>query len=149
MTYLHQNAALPDPRYEAQFYAGVPTKRAIAWVLDVVAITALTVLAGILTLTLAWWLWPLAYLTIGLIYRIGTLASGSATPGMRLMGIELRGADGHRLDGVQATLHVAGYYATMAFFLPVLASIATILATPQRQSLTDLVLGTAAINRPG
>ncbi|MEM7642358.1 MAG: RDD family protein [Pseudomonadota bacterium] len=149
MTYLHQSSALPDPHYEAQFYAGVPLKRAIAWVLDVIAITALTFLAGILTLTLAWWLWPLAFLTIGLVYRIGTLASGSATPGMRLMGIELRGADGEPLDGVQAALHVVGYYATMAFFLPILATVATVLATQRRQSLTDLVLGTAAINRPG
>ncbi|MEM8824050.1 MAG: RDD family protein [Pseudomonadota bacterium] len=149
MTYLHQTSGLPDPHYDGQFYAGVIPKRAIAWLLDVVAITALTFLAGILTLTLAWWLWPLAYLTIGLIYRIGTLAGGSATPAMRLMGIELRGHDGQRLDGMQAALHVIGYYATMAFVLPMLATLISVFVTDRRQSLTDLVLGTAAINRPG
>ena len=64
------------------------------------------------------------------------------------MGIELRGHDGERLDGLQAALHVGGYYLSVAFFLPILASIGAMFVTGRRQGLTDLVLGTAAINRP-
>jgi uncharacterized RDD family membrane protein YckC len=149
MTYLTHGTALPDPDTEPRFYEGIPLKRGLAWIVDIVLITAMTFLAGIVTLTLAWWLWPLTYLAIGFLYRVGTLANGSATWGMRLFGIELRDAGARRLDGLQALLHVGGYYATMAFVLPALASAAAILGTPRRQGLTDLVLGTAAINRPG
>ncbi|MEM7489311.1 MAG: RDD family protein, partial [Pseudomonadota bacterium] len=139
MTYLTHGTALPDPETGAQFYDGVVFKRGLAWLVDATAITALTILAGILTLTIAWFFWPLVALTIGLFYRIGTLARSSATPGMRLMGIELRGHDGDRLDGVQATLHVVGYYASVTFILPLIASVGAILVTSRRQSLTDLV----------
>ncbi|MEM7709704.1 MAG: RDD family protein [Pseudomonadota bacterium] len=149
MTYVTHGTALPDPHHEAEFYSGVALKRGLAWVVDVSAITALTVVAGILTLTVALFFWPLVFLGIGLLYRIGSLVRSSATPGMRLMGIELRDHDGERLDGMQAGLHVLGYYASMTFVLPQLATIAAILTTPRRQGLTDFVLGTAAINRPG
>jgi uncharacterized RDD family membrane protein YckC len=148
MTFLSQEGGLPDPHHDAEFYSGVPTKRAIAWIVDIVAVTLLTVLAGILTLTVAFFLWPIAFLAIGAVYRIGTLARWSATPGMLLMGIELRSPDGGRFDGLQAILHVLGYYASMSFVLPQVASVAAMVATPRRQGLTDLVLGSAAINRP-
>ncbi|WP_179379655.1 RDD family protein [Jannaschia marina] len=141
--------ALPDPIAEPQFYDGVLPKRAFAWVVDVAIITFLTVLAGIATLTLGFFLWPLFFVAIGALYRISTLANRSATWGMRLVGIELRDHDGERFDTTRSALHVAGYYVSMMFVLPMLASIAAMLVTDRRQSLTDLVLGTAAINRPG
>jgi uncharacterized RDD family membrane protein YckC len=149
MTYVTSATALPDPHHDPAFYDGVPTKRGLAWVVDILLITGLTFLAGIVTLSVAWWLWPLAYLAIGAIYRISTLANRSATWGMRLVGIELRRQDGERFDGTTAVLHVAGYYASMTFILPTIASIAAVLMTERRQSLTDLLLGSAAINRPG
>lgn len=148
MTYLTHSTALPDPFREPAFYDGVLVKRGIAWGLDLLLITLLTVLAGILTLTIGFFLWPIFFVGIGLIYRVGTLASGSATWGMRLMGIELRGHDGERFDVVQSALHVLGYYGSMTFVLPALASIGAMMVTDRRQGLTDLLLGSAAINRP-
>ncbi|MFO6463250.1 RDD family protein [uncultured Jannaschia sp.] len=148
MTYLTATTALPDPVDQPEFYNGVLAKRALAWIVDVALITGFTIVAGILTLTLAFFLWPVAFIAIGALYRIGTLASGSATWGMRLMGIELRGPSGDRFDGMQSMLHVLGYYASMSFVLPALASIAAMFVTGRRQGLTDLVLGSAAINRP-
>jgi uncharacterized RDD family membrane protein YckC len=149
MTFLTHGTSLPDPVIDARFYDGVPLKRGLAWVVDIVLVTILTFLAGLFTLSLLWWVWPVTYLAIGFLYRVGTLAGGSATLGMRLFGIELRDAGCRRLDGMQALLHVGGYYATMAFVLPAVASAGAILATPRRQGLTDLLLGTTAINRPG
>ncbi|MBM2577007.1 RDD family protein [Jannaschia sp. Os4] len=141
---------LPDPHAEAEFYDGVVVKRGLAWVVDVALIHAATFVAGILTLTLAWWLWPFVAMGIGLVYRVATLASRSATWGMCLFGIELRDGGGQRLDGPTAALHVLGYYASITFaLLPALASAVAMLVTERKQGLTDLVLGTAAINRPG
>ncbi|WGH78518.1 RDD family protein [Jannaschia ovalis] len=149
MTAMTYAAGLPDPIHQPEFYEGVVSRRALAWIVDILIITGFTFLAGLLTLTLAFFLWPVAFVAIGAVYRIGTLASGSATWGMRLMGIELRDHRGERFDRVQSVLHVFGYYLSISFLLPALASIGAMLATERRQGLTDLVLGTAAINRPG
>lgn len=144
----HRQTALPDPVTEPQFYDGVLVKRSLAWVVDVVIITALTIVAGLATLTIGFFLWPIFFIVIGTLYRVSTLANRSATLGMRLMGIELRGHDGHRFDTAASVLHVLGYYGSMMFVLPMLASIVAMVVTDRRQSLTDLVLGSAAINRP-
>jgi uncharacterized RDD family membrane protein YckC len=142
-------AGLPDPHRAPEFYQGVLPKRALAWVVDVALVHGATFVLGILTLTLAWWLWPLVALALGFAYRVSTLAGRSATWGMRLMGIELRDHHGQRLDLPSATLHTVGYYVTLSFALPVLASVGAMLVTDRRQGLTDLVMGTAAINSPG
>jgi len=91
--------ALPDPDHDHVFYDGVPAKRLFAWLVDVVIVVAITFLLGLVTLSLLWWLWPVTFITVNFIYRAGTIATGSATWGMRLMNIELRGATGARLSG--------------------------------------------------
>ena len=148
MTITSHVARLPDPDVEPAFYEGVMAKRGLAWAVDLLVIAALTVLAGLATLTVAFFFWPVVFLTIGFVYRVATIASGSATWGMRLMGIELRGQDGARFDVVQAVLHVGGYYASWAFVVPAFASMVAMAVTARRQGLTDLLLGSAAINRP-
>jgi uncharacterized RDD family membrane protein YckC len=150
MTYLDQAPdMLPDPDREPAFYSGVAAKRAFAWILDMVAVTLLTILASLLTFFVGFFFFPILFVAIDLAYRVATIAGGSATPGMRLMGIELRDHRGQRLDGAQAVIHTGGYVASWAFFLPQVASMAAMLVAGRRQGLTDLVMGTAAINRPG
>ena len=127
MTTLAPASCLPDPAIEPAFYDGVLVKRGIAWIVDIVVITALAVVAGVLTLGVGFFLWPVVFLGIGALYRLATVAAGSATWGMRLMGIELRGHDGARLDPLQALLHVSGYYVSMTFVVPALASVATMM----------------------
>jgi uncharacterized RDD family membrane protein YckC len=68
---------------------------------------------------------------------------------MRLAAIEFRRFDGGPLDPLTAFLHTLGYTVSWAMVLPQLASIACMLVTPRGQGLSDLVLGTVAINRPG
>ncbi|MEM6610420.1 MAG: RDD family protein [Pseudomonadota bacterium] len=141
--------SLPDPDVQAEFYANVPIKRLFAWIADVFLVTLATLLAGVFTLGIGWLFFPLFYLGIDFAYRTLTLSSGSATFGMRLMAIEIRNSSGRRLDAPEAALHVLAYMVCTGFVLTAFASIAMMILGPRRQGLHDLVLGTAAINRPG
>jgi uncharacterized RDD family membrane protein YckC len=148
MTMTHDPAwGLPDPVTQAEFYADVPTKRLLAWIVDTVLIVALTALVVLFTAFTALFFLPLAFLAVGFLYRWVTIANRSATPGMRLLAIELRAGDGGRLDPMLAGLHTLGYSLSMAIFPLQLVSIALMLMTDRKQGLTDHVLGTAAVNR--
>ncbi len=138
---------LPDPSLHPQFYASVPTKRLIAWLIDLVLIVALCVLALPLTGFLGLFFWPLMLLVIGFVYRVVTLATGSATWGMRFAGVELRGPDGARFDLSLALAHTVGY--TISFAIPILQAISVVmmLTAARGQGLTDTFLGTTALNR--
>ncbi|MCL3882475.1 RDD family protein [Marivita sp. GX14005] len=138
---------LPDPVLQPEFYDSVLFKRALAWVVDVAVIVILLVPVVVLTAFIGLFFLPFLYLVVGFLYRTATLANGSATWGMRLMAIELRDAQGQRLDTVQALLHVSGYLLSISVFPLQLVSIAMMLLTERRQGLTDMLLGTAMINR--
>lgn len=148
MTMTHDPAwGLPDPVTQAEFYDDVPTKRLLAWLVDTVLIVALTALVVLFTAFTALFFLPFAFLAVGFLYRWVTIANRSATPGMRLLAIELRAGDGGRLDPMLAGLHTLGYTMSMAIFPLQLVSIALMLMTERKQGLTDHVLGTAAVNR--
>ncbi|MFC3117841.1 RDD family protein [Jhaorihella thermophila] len=138
---------LPDPYRQPEFYAYVPTKRLVAWVIDTIVILALSLLAVVLTAFVGAFFWVFLYTVIGFAYRVVTITNGSATWGMRFAGIELRNAWGERLDMGTALAHTAGY--TVSIILPILQviSIVMMLTSPRKQGLTDAFLGTAMINR--
>ncbi len=137
---------LPDPEARPEFYAGVPAKRALAWLVDSVLIFVLTSIAALLTV-IVFFVWPLLFLLIGFLYRWVTIANGSATPGMRVFSIEFRDRDGRRFDSTTAFLHTAGYSISIAAFPLQLISIALMLISPRGQGLTDHILGSAAVQR--
>lgn len=143
---------LPDPERDAQFYEGVPLRRFMAWVIDVLIVLAIGVplatLFGIVTLFAGFALFGLIVAGVGFAYRTLTLASGSATWGMRFTGIEFRRHDGSRFDGVTALMHTALYAVCMSVFVLQLVSCVTIVGSRYRQSLGDMLLGTTAIHRP-
>jgi uncharacterized RDD family membrane protein YckC len=141
-------SALPDPDYDSAFYDGVPAKRLFAWVIDVVIVTAITFLLGLLTLSLLWWVWPLVYVAVTFLYRAGTIASGSATLGMRLMNIELRNPLGRRFTGGEAILHTLAFMVCTAFVLLQIISVAMMGFGSRHQGLHDLLIGSVMINRP-
>jgi uncharacterized RDD family membrane protein YckC len=139
---------LPDPVREPEFYAGVTVKRGFAWVIDsAVTLTFCLLVLPFTAFTALFW-WPVLWLIVGFLYRWTTLSSGSATWGMRLMAIQIRDRDGSRLDPSVAFAHVLGYTVSVAVLPLQLASIAVMIALGRGQGLTDLALGTAAINRP-
>ena len=138
---------LPDPDRQPQFYDGVTTKRLVAWIIDMILIGGVCFLIGVMTLSVAFFFWPLLVLIIGFFYRIMTLSAGSATLGMRFTGIEFRTAEGALFDGQMALLHTAGYSVSMAIFPLQIISIILMLTGSRGQGLTDNFLGTVALNK--
>lgn len=139
--------ALPEPETHPELYADTVSKRFIAWVVDVLLISVVTMLIVPFTAFTALFFLPLLYAAISFLYRWWSLASRSATPGMRLTSIELRTSTGQRLDTGTALLHTAGYFVSVAIFPLQLISIILMLMSGRKQGLTDHILGTAAINR--
>ncbi len=138
---------IPDPLTQPEFYDDIPTKRAIAWVVDSLIVLVLCLLILPFTAFTGLFFFPLLWLCVGFVYRSATIARGSATWGMALTAIEFRARDGARLDSSIALLHTAGYSFSILFFPLQFASILAILTTQRRQSLVDMTLGTVAINR--
>lgn len=138
---------LPDPERQSAFYEGVTVKRGIAWVIDFVITMVLVVPMLIFTAGLGIFFLPVLFFLVGFAYRVLTIASGSATWGMRMMAIELRNAFGERLDLTQAFLHTLVY--TISLSVPVIqvASVICMFVTERGQGLTDMALGTVALNR--
>ncbi len=64
-----------------------------------------------------------------------------------MMAVELRNHRGARFGFAEALIHTLGYSLSMAFVLPQVISVALMAMSPRGQGLTDLVLGSAAINR--
>jgi uncharacterized RDD family membrane protein YckC len=138
---------LPDPEHSPAAYAGVPFKRLVAWLIDGIAIFALTFVASVLTLGIGFLVFFGLMLLIGFVYRAISLAAASATPGMWFAGVELLNDRGERFDGTAAFLHTLGYTVSVAIPILQVASIVLMLVSARRQGLTDHILGTAAVNR--
>lgn len=138
---------LPDPERYPEFYADIPAKRLIAFLVDMLLIGLITVALIPFTAFTALFYLPLLGLVVSFAYRTLTLARGSATPGMRLVAIELRTHRGERFDLVTAAAHTLIYSVAISMVLPQVISVALMLITPRRQGLPDLALGTAAVNR--
>jgi uncharacterized RDD family membrane protein YckC len=145
MTDLMSNAQ-PDPERHAAFYSGVPAKRAMAWIIDTIFVTLIVVLIALITALTALFILPLVWLSVGFLYRWVTISGRSATWGMRLMSIELLDRYGQRFDAATAFLHTLGYSLSMAFVLPQILSVGLMLVSRRGQGLTDMVLGSVAIN---
>ena len=137
----------PDPDIQPQFYQGVPSKRLFAWVLDMVIIIGICLAILPFTAFTGLFFFPFLMLCVGFIYRTVTLTTRSSTWGMRLMSVELRRSDDHPLDGTTALLHTLGYSISFAMPLLQLISIVLMLTSARRQGLTDMVLGTVALNQ--
>ncbi|MGH1330573.1 MAG: RDD family protein [Paracoccaceae bacterium] len=138
---------LPDPETQAEFYADVPAKRLVAFVIDTVIVSLLTLIIIPFTLFTALFYLPFLWLVVGLAYRIITLTNGSATPGMRLTGIEMRDSSGARFGLGLAAAHTILFAISMSMFFPQVASIILMMTGERAKGLSDHILSTAAINR--
>lgn len=137
----------PDPARAPQFYTSVPSKRLIAWVIDIAVTLLLTLLFIPFTAFTGLFFFPVFAMLIGFAYRTLTIAASSATWGMRMMSIELRDARGERFDFGQALIHTLGYSFSFAFVLIQFVSVILMLGSARGQSLIDLALGSVMINR--
>jgi uncharacterized RDD family membrane protein YckC len=143
---------LPDPERDSQFYAGVQSRRLVAWAVDVTVIllvgVPLALVIGVMTLGIGFAIFPLILMGVGFVYRIITIANRSATWGMRIMGIELRRHDGTRFDLGTAVMHTAIYTFCIGVVLLQLASMLCMATTRFGQGVPDFMLRTTMINRP-
>lgn len=144
MTFTH----LPDPELDAQFYDGVTAKRLVAWVIDVCIVFGLVLAAIMLTFGLIAFIFPLMVLALNIGYRAWAIHKWSATLGMRAVGIELRNAAGDKLDTAQAIGHTVIFVFAFATVIGALVNMVMMLVTDRGQGLSDMILGTTAINRP-
>lgn len=140
-------SGLPDPDTQGEFYADVPMKRLVAWVIDAALIFLAALLISLLTIGIGFFFFGVLIVAIAFIYRTVSLANRSATPGMRLAAIELRNHRGERFDLATAALHTLAYQVSVSMVLPQIVSIVLMLTTARAQGLTDHALGTAAVNR--
>jgi len=140
-------SALPDPDTSPGFYEGVAVKRGLAWLADTVIVALIAAVLATIPLFIGWFIYPLIFLAVNVIYRIATISRSSATPGMQIFNIELRTHQGQALDGGTAVLHTVLFLFASAFLIPQLISIGLMLGTPRGQGLHDLVVGTVALNR--
>lgn len=145
-------AGLPDPIHDAQFYAGVRARRLVAFIIDFVVTAVISVLAtllfGVATLGVGFALAAPIGAVVGFLYRYFTIARASATPGMALVGVELRRRDGGRFDGWEAAVHTALFTVMFVTVLPQIVSVAMMAFGRDGRGLHDAVLGSALINRP-
>ena len=137
---------LADPDTQPEFYASVAPKRAIAWVIDTVAIILLCVLIVPFTAFIGLIFFATLYFVIGFLYRLITITGGSATLGMRLMAIEFRDASGRRFDLSTAFWHTTGYTVWWMFAPLQFVSAILMLVSSRGQGLSDHILGTTVLN---
>ncbi|QMU59952.1 MAG: RDD family protein [Boseongicola sp.] len=138
---------LPHPETHPDFYEDVVSKRFMAWLVDVVIISALTAILTVFTLFTALFFLPFFYAVVSFLYRWIGLSRHSATLGMRLFSLEFRRDDGSKFDGSTAFMQVAGYFVSLAIFPLQLVSIVMMLMSERRQGLTDMVLNTVMLNK--
>jgi uncharacterized RDD family membrane protein YckC len=138
---------LADPLTQPQFYRDVAAKRFLAWIIDMIVVALFSLVIVPFTAFVALFFFFALMAVVSFIYRVITLTTGSATWGMRLMAIEIRAANGARLDLGQAFFHTLGYTISWAVAPLQLISIVLMATSNRGQGLTDMVIGTAALNR--
>ena len=145
----------PYDQFTRTDFENVLFRRAIAYGIDVIFIAILGAIAvgigsviGVLSLGL---LWPLIAALLSILpFAYHTLTIGSpdsATPGMRIMGIEVRTWDGRRPGYVQAAFQTICFYGSIALTSFIILIVA--LFNKRNRTLHDYVAGTVIINRRG
>jgi uncharacterized RDD family membrane protein YckC len=145
----------PNPAYTApedwRAYSGVLSRRVFAFVIDYLIVGLLWIPAavvvfflGIITLGLGWFLYPVLYVVVALLYFGLTLGGPSqATPGMRVMGIALMRADGRPMDFLTAVVHMVLFWILNSVLTPLILLAGLFL---ERSRLVhDLLLGTVMV----
>jgi len=139
---------------DTAYFSDIVGKRIIAHIVDSAILLAIMlplgffmVLGAVATLGLLAIPFAFAFLALRFIYYVSfTAGPRSATPGMRLLGIELRRVDGGRPDFLQAFLRLSIYYVSVALLTPLI--LLAVLFNDQRRTLHDLLSETLVVNRP-
>ncbi len=144
--------APPDPLTEPDLFDSVLPRRAMAYVLDLVLIAALTVgfwlvfgVAGILTFGM---LTPLGLVVLAILpvaYHTFFIGRNGATPGMAVFDLEVRSWTGRPADTSQAFLTTVLFYASVG--LTAWLVLLVPLFTDRNRTLHDILAGTIVLRR--
>jgi uncharacterized RDD family membrane protein YckC len=115
------NRAIPDPIQHSEYYEGVISRRVIAYVIDLMLfglIYVAAVLGGVIvsiaTFGLLSVLVAVILACLAPAYHVLTVGGPSAaTPGMRVMGLQVHNFDGGKPSKLQAFLQIALFYVTV------------------------------------
>jgi uncharacterized RDD family membrane protein YckC len=146
------NRFVYDPRRQPELFDGILSKRILAFIVDAVLIVLLMVPAalmilvlGLITLGIAWLLFPALFAIVALGYVALTLGGrASATPGMQMVGVEMRTWNGQGMFPLLAMMHALIFWFSCGILTPLILLVG--LFTPRRQLLHDLLLGVVALN---
>lgn len=142
-----------DPKTHPALFDGVLSRRFIAFLFDAVMIVALMAVMsvvifviGILTLSLGWALYAILFPLVALPYTALTLGGHKAsTPGMRLMGLEMRLWHGAKPYGLLAMMHAILFWVGNTILTPFIILVG--LFSRRGQLLHDMVLGTMVMDK--
>lgn len=149
----NRNGLYEGPR-SAVLFEGVMARRAVAHILDLIAIFFIIAILsipffvlGILTFGLLFFFYGLFVAAIALSYITLSLGGESgATPGMRAMGIELRTLEGYRPSRSLAFIHGFLFFATEAIATPLILLVG--LFNARGRLAHDFLCGTVMVNTP-
>ncbi len=141
-----------DPVAQPELFEGLRWRRTMAFVVDVAMVGTLFMIAafavfflGLLTLGLGWMLYFILWQAIALLYTAFTLGGpSSATPGMRMMGLEMRLWYGDKVYPLLAAAHVIAFWLSISFLTPFVLVVT--LLNERKRLLHDIVLGTVVVN---
>lgn len=131
-----------------ELYDGIVSKRVFAYIFDFVIVSLVSIAAaiavfflGIFTFGLGWLLFAVFMPMVLAAYVAFTLGSpDAATPGMKMVGIQMRLYDGGRSGPLGAILHGLLFYISITVLTPFIVLVG--LFTARGRLLHDLVLGT-------
>ncbi len=135
--------------------AGVRSRRIVALIFDLMLISIIFwglfvvfVLLGVVTFGLSWFLIPVLYPTIAIVYN-GASISGPrmGTPGMGLMDLEMRNNDGTPVRFLNAAAHVILFYLSWAVALLAPVNLLTSLLNNDKRCLHDIIAGVVVTRR--
>lgn len=135
--------------------AGVRTRRMVALLFDLLLISIIFwglfivfAILGVVTFGLSWFLIPVLYPAIAIIYNGASLSGPRmATPGMGMMDLEMRCPDGRPVHFWQAAAHVILFYLSWAVALLAPVNLLTSLLNTDKRCLHDIVAGVVVTRR--
>jgi uncharacterized RDD family membrane protein YckC len=144
-----------DPVLQPELFRGLLTRRAVAFLIDLVVLAIPVILAyvfiavfGLITLGLGWllfWLvWPASVVWALVYYGSSFGGPHSATVGMRVMDLELRTWYGAPSYFVLGAMHAVLFWVSISFLTPLVLLVG--LFNGRRRLLHDIVLGTVVVN---
>ena len=147
-------ASTPATRLPPRALEGVRTRRIFAIAFDLIFITILVAIAfvflsllGLLTFGLAWLLIPFLFPVVALFYNGFTISGWRrATPGMRLMDLEMRMTDGSSVSFVYAAVHAVLFYLSWTILTPLVLLVS--LFARDKRCLHDMVSDVVVTRRP-